>query len=96
MFCDQCGTKLKEGIAFCPNCGKKVSDEALQVVEGARKKADTDIQENVETAVCDGEQVQEEAMAETVAEIQNGQAESGNTEEPGNAEETVRNASKRF
>lgn len=32
MFCDQCGTKLKEEIAFCPNCGKRISDEALQVV----------------------------------------------------------------
>lgn len=96
MFCDQCGMKLKEGIAFCPNCGKKISDDALQVVEEARKKADADIQESAETAVCDGEQEQEEAMAETVAEVQNEQAESGNTEEPGNAEETVRNAPKRF
>ena len=96
MFCDQCGTKLKEGIAFCPNCGKRISDEALQVVEEARKKADTDIQESAETAVCDGEQGQEEATAETVAEIQNGQAEPGNTEEPGNAEETIQNAPKRF
>lgn len=84
MFCDQCGTKLKEGIAFCPNCGKKISDEALQVVEGARKK--TDIQDNVEAAVYDGQQTQENTMVE----IQNGQ------DEPENVEAAVQNVSKRF
>ena len=25
MFCNNCGTQLEEGAAFCPNCGSSVS-----------------------------------------------------------------------
>jgi len=24
MFCNNCGTQLEEGAAFCPNCGSSV------------------------------------------------------------------------
>ena len=27
MFCDQCGTKIEEGSAFCPNCGAPVPSQ---------------------------------------------------------------------
>ena len=37
MFCTQCGTKLDEGMAFCPSCGSKVASagsvEETQVLE---------------------------------------------------------------
>lgn len=25
MFCSQCGSKVQEGVRFCPNCGKPIS-----------------------------------------------------------------------
>ncbi len=28
IFCKECGTKLKEGALFCPNCGQKVAGPA--------------------------------------------------------------------
>jgi len=39
MFCNQCGTKLKEGVRFCINCGTRIDDgpqsQALQAVTSA-------------------------------------------------------------
>lgn len=29
MFCNQCGTKLEEGMSFCTNCGAKLVTEQL-------------------------------------------------------------------
>lgn len=28
MFCENCGTQLKDGAKFCPNCGAKVEGAA--------------------------------------------------------------------
>lgn len=30
MFCNQCGTKLKEGLKFCTNCGTRAADDGPQ------------------------------------------------------------------
>ena len=30
MFCKQCGSKLENGVAFCPFCGTKIADNAAK------------------------------------------------------------------
>ena len=32
-FCTQCGTKLEEGVKFCPNCGQPVTPKQTQPVQ---------------------------------------------------------------
>ncbi len=32
MYCISCGNKLQDSVAFCPNCGKKQSNEAIEVI----------------------------------------------------------------
>lgn len=41
MFCGNCGKKLNEGAAFCPNCGTPVSAESAATVQEEQKPEET-------------------------------------------------------
>ena len=41
MFCGNCGKKLNEGAAFCPNCGTPVSSESAAPVQEVQKPEET-------------------------------------------------------
>ena len=32
MYCQNCGTKLEEGVKFCPNCGANSAKDIVEVV----------------------------------------------------------------
>lgn len=67
MFCNNCGTEIKEGGMFCPNCGNKVGGDAPQTWEDAKTviwSGNTDsMQESGQTAAPD-EAPEENSTAE--------------------------------
>lgn len=38
MFCEQCGTQIKEKDKFCPKCGKKIEGPVEMAPDGIKKK----------------------------------------------------------
>jgi len=31
MFCEKCGKELREGVKFCPGCGKVIEDAGANI-----------------------------------------------------------------
>ena len=67
MFCEKCGTSIKEGFQFCGSCGWKVS---AAPVEAAQSKTETVAVETV-PAVENGQ------PRETIAAVEHGSAAAG-------------------
>lgn len=59
--CPQCESEVAQGVAFCPNCGNKMPEPVVDVVEEGEVKEVVE-----ETAECAEEKV--EAVAEAVEE----------------------------
>ena len=79
MYCSTCGTKLADGVQFCPNCGTKVvippvaevKAEAVESVAEVKDAAAEAVEEKKEEAAEAVAEVKEEAapVAEVIEEV---------------------------
>ncbi len=71
MFCTNCGSKIDDGVNFCPNCGQPVKMQAESAVGEATAAATETVTSTVNTAseaVADTVNAAAETTAEVVSE----------------------------